>query len=111
MSTTALIENFTTDLKIEPIQNIFMPQKDVDYFNWVASQFMQRVQGQSVLFIKIDKETTQSNFYGESKNKRVQGDPIRLPASVSEIVTPINDETGIRFKKQLRVGFLQKLNE
>jgi len=97
------------NIKEDEISSIFITDKEVNFINSVASEVLQKTMAQSVFYIKIDKERTQSNFYGESKEK-ITMDKIKLPARVTNIVRPINDEYGIRYEKETRIAFLQKLN-
>lgn len=107
-----LYPDFNTKIKKEDINRLFVTDKEFDFINHISAEFMQRIQGQFVFYIPIDREKTIPNSYGESKQKIVKGgQKVKLPASIKEIVTPINDNYGIRHKKELRVAFLQKLNE
>lgn len=103
--------DFSTKIIKQDIERLFIQDLEYEFMNHIAAELMQKVAGQYVYLIRIDRERTKTNSYGESKQKIIQGEPVKLPALVGETVTPVNDEYGIRYKKQLRVSFLQKLNE
>jgi hypothetical protein len=111
ISASSLTANFSTQLTAGSISNLFIQQQEVDFINKIASEYMTKISGQYVYYIQIDVDRTSTNFYGESKEKIVQGNKIKLPATVQQVVKPINDENGIRYSRTLRVGFLSRLNE
>jgi hypothetical protein len=111
ISVSSLTANFSTQLTADNISNLFVQQKEVDLINKMAAEYMNKISGQYVYYIQIDIDRTQTNFYGESKEKIVQGNKVKLPAIVQQVVKPINDENGIRYDRNLRVGFLSRLNE
>lgn len=103
--------NFSTQIKNEGVTKLFIQELEYDFMNHIASELMQKISGQFVHLMRVDRQRTKTNSYGEAVQKVLMGEPVKLPALVGETVTPINDEFGIRYKKQLRVSFLQKLNE
>lgn len=113
----SLTANFSTQLIADNnIETIFIKQAEVDMINHFAAEYMQKIAGQFVYYIKIDVQRTKTNIYGETKTKIVQDSDfnkngIKLPATVKQIVTPINDGNGLRYDRTLRVGFLSKLNQ
>lgn len=109
-SVSSLTANFSTQLTADSISNLFIQQAEVDLINKLAAEYMTKIAGQYVYYIQIDIDRTETNIYGESKSKIVQGKKIQLPATVQQIVKPENTENGIRYSRKLRVGFLSKLN-
>jgi len=109
-SVSSLTSNFSTQLTADSISNLFIQQAEVDLINKLAAEYMTKIAGQYVYYIQIDIDRTETNIYGESKSKIVQGKKIQLPATVQQIVKPENTENGIRYSRKLRVGFLSKLN-
>lgn len=103
--------DFDTKVKNEGVQRLFVQQLEYDFMNHIAAELMQKISGQYVHLLRVDREKTKVNTYGESKQKILLGNPVKLPALVGETVIPVNDEFSIRYKKQLRVSFLQALNE
>lgn len=103
--------DFDTKITKQGVERLFVQDLEFDFMNHIASELMQKISGQYVFLIRIDRERTKVNSYGESKQKVIQGEPIKLPALVGETVTPVNDEFGIRYDRKLRVSFLQALNE
>lgn len=103
--------DFNTKVVKQDIERLFIQDLEFEFMNHIAAELMQKVAGQYVYLIRVDRERTKTNSYGESKQKIIQGEPIKLPALVGETVTPVNDEYGIRYDRKLRVSFLQVLNE
>ena len=110
-SVSSLTANFSTQITAGSISNLFVQQEEVDFINKVVAEYLTKVAGQSVYYIQIDINRTQTNLYGESKTKIIQGKKVQLPATIQQIVQPENTENGIRYSRKLRVGFLTKLNE
>jgi len=102
--------NFSTQVKNEGVKKLFIQDLEYNFMNHIASELMQKISGQYVHLYRVDRQRTKTNSYGESVQKVLMGEPVKLPALVGETVTPINDEFSIRYKKQLRVSFLQVLN-
>lgn len=105
-----LLANYTPSVIKEDIKRAFINDKEFAFMNSVIAEYMQRIAGQFVHYLKINKQKTKSNIYGESKQK-ITFDKVKLPALVSEVVKFENDDLGLKYKKTLRVGFLSKLNE
>lgn len=103
--------DFDTKVTKQGVERLFIQDLEFDFMNHIAAELMQKISGQYVHLIRIDRERTKANSYGESKQKIIQGEPTKLPALVGETVTPVNDDYGIRYDRKLRVSFLQKLNE
>ena len=110
-SVSSLTANFSTQLTADSISNLYIQQEEVDLINKMAAEYMTKIAGQYVYYIQIDVDRTETNIYGESKSKIVQGNKIKLPATVQQIVKPENTENGIRYERTLRIGFLSKLNQ
>lgn len=107
-----LHKNYNIDeIEKSDIHSIFIGKKEFKLMQKISAEYLQKVQGQYVLYIKIDRQKTESNIYGETKHKIIEGNPIKLPATVAEIAKMVNDDFGIRFDKDLRVSFLNVLNE
>ncbi len=110
-SVSSLTANFSTQITADSISNLYIQQEEVDLINKMAAEYMTKIAGQYVYYIQIDVDRTETNIYGESKSKIVQGNKIKLPATVQQIVKPENTENGIRYDRTLRIGFLSKLNQ
>lgn len=102
--------DFDITVKKEDIQRLFVNRKEYDFINKIASEFLQKIAGQFVYYLKIDRQRTEPNIYGESKAKILFAET-KVPALVSEVVRLVNDEYGPRYEKDLRVAFLQELNK
>jgi len=103
------LPEYNSSVTKQDIDQLFAKQKEFDFMNVIAAELHQKVIGQYVYYFKVDKERTETNIYGESKEKIVQGEKVKVPCTVSEVIKPVNDSFGIRFDKSLRVAFLLKL--